>query len=41
MKTVDEVLNTIFSYGLDWTEYKDKSDYDHDTSMFAAKIKAP
>jgi predicted ATP-grasp superfamily ATP-dependent carboligase len=40
MKQLDELLDQIFAYGVDWTEYKDKSEYDHDTSMFAAKIKA-
>ena len=38
--TLDDRLTKIFAYGIDWTEYKDKSEYDHDTSMFAAKIKA-
>lgn len=37
---LDELLNKTFAYGVDWTEYKDKSEQDHDTSMFAAKIKA-
>ena len=38
--SLDEILDRIFAYGVDWTEYKDKSEYDYDTSMFAAKIKA-
>jgi len=37
---LDKILGKIFAYGVDWTEYKDKSEYDHNTSMFAAKIKA-
>jgi hypothetical protein len=37
---LEKLLDQIFAYGVDWTEHKDKSEYDHDTSMFAAKIKA-
>jgi hypothetical protein len=40
MNTLDNLLDKTFAYGIDWTEYKDKSEHDHDTSMFAAKIKA-
>ena len=39
-ETIDQLLDQTFAYGVDWTEYKDKSEHDHDTSMFAAKIKA-
>jgi len=32
-------LDKIFAYGIDWTEYKDKSENDHQVSTFAGKIK--
>lgn len=34
------VLDSIFAYGIDWTEFKDKSENDHSVSMFAGKIKS-
>jgi len=37
---VEELLDSTFAYGVDWTEYKDKSEHDHETSVFASKIKA-
>lgn len=38
--SVDELLGRIFAYGIDWQEFKDTSEHDHDVSTFAGKIKA-
>jgi len=37
--TLDEILDGVFAYGIDWTEHKDKSEHDHEVSTFAGKIK--
>lgn len=41
-KDIDKILEPIFSYGIDWTEQRDKSgpNGDHDVSVFAGQIKA-
>ena len=36
---LDNLLDSTFAYGVDWTEYKDKSDTDHEVSTYAGKIK--
>lgn len=38
---IDKILSPIFSYGIDWTEHRDKGgpDGDHDVSVFAGTIK--
>lgn len=38
-ESLREILDKTFAYGIDWTEYKDKSDHDHEVSTFAGKIK--
>jgi len=38
--SADELLGRIFAYGIDWQEFKDTSEHDHDVSTFAGKIKA-
>lgn len=42
MSRLDDVLKPIFSYGIDWTEYKDKGgpNGDHDVATYAGQIKA-
>jgi hypothetical protein len=37
---VDKILNPIFAFGIDWEEFRDKSDKDHEVSTFAGKIKS-
>ena len=40
-KQLDDLLDPIFSYGIDWTEHRDKGgpNGDHDVSVFAGTIK--
>ena len=42
MSKLDDILTPIFSYGIDWTEHRDKGgpNGDHDVSVFAGQIKA-
>jgi hypothetical protein len=40
MSTLDNLLDEMFAYGIDWTEYKDKSEHDHEVSTYAGKIKS-
>lgn len=42
MSKLDDILKPIFSYGVDWTEFKDKDgpNGDHDVSVYAAQIKS-
>lgn len=36
---IKTILDQIFAYGIDWTEFKDKSENDHEVSTYAGKIK--
>jgi len=36
---LDKVLDSIWAYGVDWTEHKDESEHDLKVSTYAAKIK--
>lgn len=39
-KTLDSVLDSIFAYGVDWTEHRENQETgDHDVAVYAAKIK--
>jgi hypothetical protein len=37
--TLDDRLTKVIAYGVDWTEFKDKSEEDHTVSTYAGKIK--
>lgn len=41
-KQVREIITRLFTYGVDWTEHRDKGgpNGDHDVATYAAKIKA-
>lgn len=37
---LDELLDRMFAYGVDWTELKEDLECGHSTSVYAGKIKA-
>lgn len=37
---VTKILEPVFAYGIDWEEFKDQSDDDHNVSTFAGRIKS-
>ena len=37
---IEKILRTSFAYGIDWTEYREKQENDHDIAVYAGKIKA-
>lgn len=37
---LNKLLDSTFAYGVDWTEFRDKSGTDHEVATYATKIKA-